>query len=518
MFQNLGNILGYVVPALILLGCCVFVHELGHLLGGRLVGIRAKVFSIGFGRAIIKKKIGDTVYQIAIIPFGGYCAFEGEDAAKERKGEKDEFFSASPWRRLVAVIMGPLFNLIFGILLFFIMNMSGYLTETNRIIIPQFFKDSGISVPAAKAGLADGDRIVAIDGKEITSFNDIMMNISLGDGKEVALTVDRNGEKKEIKVTPEKSASQSFYSIGVMPWGERVLVNDVTDKEPAASAGFKKMDEIKSADGKAIKDEDSLKAVIKANPGKIIKFEVVRSGKSITIEMTPRLKESFVIEEAESSLKLKTIRYDNFDTFKKSMKDGKVSIAGAKVLNLEMLRNASIITAGRAVEVITPEATIKGKIKYLQEGFAGITYSRAPELDLVKFPLGKSLSKAFVDPVDFIEKNLKSFGMLFSGKINVRENLSGPIMIAKLAGDTAHHRGISSFIVLMAKISIILMIMNLLPIPAVDGSYVIFFVWEGITKKPLSDKIMGYIQYAGFIFIMALSALVLLNDVVKLWF
>ncbi|HOF33350.1 MAG TPA: RIP metalloprotease RseP [Spirochaetota bacterium] len=518
MFQNLGNILGYVVPALILLGCCVFVHELGHLLGGRLVGIRAKVFSIGFGRAIIKKKIGDTVYQIAIIPFGGYCAFEGEDAAKERKGEKDEFFSASPWRRLVAVIMGPLFNLIFGILLFFIMNMSGYLTETNRIIIPQFFKDSGISVPAAKAGLADGDRIVAIDGKEITSFNDIMMNISLGDGKEVALTVDRNGEKKEIKVTPEKSASQSFYSIGVMPWGERVLVNDVTDKEPAASAGFKKMDEIKSADGKAIKDEDSLKAVIKANPGKIIKFEVVRSGKSIMIEMTPRLKESFVIEEAESNLKLKTIRYDNFDTFKKSMIDGKVSIEGNKVLNIEMLKNASIITAGRAVEVITPEATIKGKIKYLQEGFAGITYSRAPELDLVKFPLGKSLSKAFVDPVDFIEKNLKSFGMLFSGKINVRENLSGPIMIAKLAGDTAHHRGISSFIVLMAKISIILMIMNLLPIPAVDGSYVIFFVWEGITKKPLSDKIMGYIQYAGFIFIMALSALVLLNDVVKLWF
>nr|HPM33866.1 site-2 protease family protein [Spirochaetota bacterium] len=70
----------------------------------------------------------------------------------------------------------------------------------------------------------------------------------------------------------------------------------------------------------------------------------------------------------------------------------------------------------------------------------------------------------------------------------------------------------------MARISIILMIMNLLPIPAVDGSYVIFFVWEGITKKPLSDKIMGYIQYAGFIFIMAVSALVLLNDVVKLWF
>ena len=67
MFQNLGNILGYALPAVILLGCCVFVHELGHLLGGKLVGIKAKVFSIGFGKAIIKKKIGDTVYQIALI-------------------------------------------------------------------------------------------------------------------------------------------------------------------------------------------------------------------------------------------------------------------------------------------------------------------------------------------------------------------------------------------------------------------------------------------------------------------
>ena len=137
---------------------------------------------------------------------------------------------------------------------------------------------------------------------------------------------------------------------------------------------------------------------------------------------------------------------------------------------------------------------------------------------LVKFPFSRSLAKAFTDPADFISKNIRSLGMLFTGKLNVRENLSGPLMIGRIAGDTAKHRGIGPFIVLMAKISIILMIMNLLPIPAVDGSYVLFFLWEGITRRPISEKVMGYIQYAGFIFIIALSVLVVFNDIAKLFF
>src|SRR4030042_5933173 len=98
----------YILSAVILLGLCIFVHELGHLLGGKLVGIKAKVFSMGYGKGILKKKFGDTTYQITLIPFGGYCQFYGEDPSEERTGQGFEFLSAHPFKRIVTVAMGPI--------------------------------------------------------------------------------------------------------------------------------------------------------------------------------------------------------------------------------------------------------------------------------------------------------------------------------------------------------------------------------------------------------------------------
>jgi len=93
----------YIIAAVVLLGLCIFVHELGHLLGGRMVGIKAKIFSIGYGKGFFKKKFGDTTYQITLIPFGGYCQFYGENPTDERSGEGYEFLSAHPLRRIVTV-------------------------------------------------------------------------------------------------------------------------------------------------------------------------------------------------------------------------------------------------------------------------------------------------------------------------------------------------------------------------------------------------------------------------------
>jgi regulator of sigma E protease len=106
--------------------------------------------------------------------------------------------------------------------------------------------------------------------------------------------------------------------------------------------------------------------------------------------------------------------------------------------------------------------------------------------------------------------------MLFSGRLDVRENVSGPIRIAKIAGDVAYHRGIVAFILLMAKISIILMVMNLLPIPAVDGSHIIFYTIEAIRGKPLKESIMVRIQSAGILILIILGALVIFNDISQL--
>ena len=124
----------YIAAGIVLLGVCIFVHELGHLLGGMLVGIKAKTFSIGFGKGIIKKQIGDTTYQIAPIPLGGYCQFYGEDPSEERTGQGFEFLSAHPLRRIVTVAMGPLFNLFYPLLSGVIQPLSGEYAGRRRAL------------------------------------------------------------------------------------------------------------------------------------------------------------------------------------------------------------------------------------------------------------------------------------------------------------------------------------------------------------------------------------------------
>jgi regulator of sigma E protease len=131
---------------------------------------------------------------------------------------------------------------------------------------------------------------------------------------------------------------------------------------------------------------------------------------------------------------------------------------------------------------------------------------------VVNYWIADGFAQAIVEPFDFIVMNLKGLGMLISGKLDVRQNLSGPIRIAKIAGDTAHYRGLSAFIILMAKISIILMVMNLLPIPVVDGSFILFFLYEAIKGSPINQKVMEKIQFVGIVLLIMLGIFVIFND------
>jgi len=187
--------LTYIFGALVLLGMCIFIHELGHLLGGRMVGIKAKVFSLGYGKGFLKKKIGDTTYQVTLIPFGGYCQFYGEDPAEEKTGQGFEFLSAHPLKRIVTVAMGPFFNLVFGIILFYMMNIIGYSRESNQIIIPSEYTAGSYISPAYEAGMKSGDRILSISGKEVRAFADIQAEVFFSEGETIKFKVDRNGEE-----------------------------------------------------------------------------------------------------------------------------------------------------------------------------------------------------------------------------------------------------------------------------------------------------------------------------------
>ncbi len=508
-------ILTYILAAVILLGLCIFVHELGHLLGGRMVGIKARVFSIGYGRGFIKKKIGDTTYQLTLIPFGGYCQFYGEDPSEERKGESYEFLSAPPLRRVVTVIMGPLFNLFFGIILFFLMNMIGYNVETNKIYIPDYFTHGEYVSPAYSAGMRTGDAIVGIGAKKISSFQDIQNSVVFSEGRPAAIRVLREGRNMEFTVTPKRFAEKGYYTLGVMPYGERVLVVRSLENEAAHGAGVRQFDEVRALDGRPVETPAEFTEYIRSRAGRAIIMQVERGGKEMEISVTPRLRETLGIREFEDArfkgekIELST---DKLDLVKNGIARGTVKINGERVLSVEDLRRRVAKNGGRVVHLETAGGSYTGQISYEKFGFIGVETGIAPEMVPLRFDIGEGFVKSLVDPYDFIVMNIKGIGMLFAGELDVRQNLSGPIRIAKIAGDTAYYRGLSAFIILMAKISIILMVMNLLPIPAVDGSFIIFFTYEAIKGSPINQKVLEKIQFVGIALLIILGVFVIFND------
>ncbi len=510
----------YTLAIVILLGICIFIHELGHLLGGKMVGIKARVFSLGYGKGIIKRKWGDTTYQITAIPFGGYCSFYGEDATEEREGKEYEFLTASPWRRIVTVIMGPLFNLFLGIFIFFVMNLVGYNAKTNMIIIPEVLTKGKLISPAHQAGLKDKDIITEINGEKIYKFSDILSNVFFSEGKQLVVKYLRGGQEKETTISPIKMAGSEHYKIGVVPYGEKVLVAAVIKDSPAAQAGLKAIDEIKKINNLDIRNPEYFVDVIKSNAGKSVKLALMRGRKMMTLSVTPKQIDEIIIRtQIKSIVEPGAVKITNMEMVKLGLSLGNVELGGVKVSSMENLfKGIKILGEDYKTTFKLNGVKYEGYIQHKSFGQIGCQTVVSPQTKVVKYGLGLALVKAFKDPIDFLSINIKGIGMLISGKLNAMKNISGPIGIAKLAGDVAYYEGISAFIILIAKISIILMFMNLLPIPAVDGSYILFFIYEAIIGRPINQKVMEKIQLAGFSILILLMIFVVFNDIRKLVF
>ncbi len=509
----------YVVAGIFLLGVCIFVHELGHLLGGKMVGIKARVFSIGFGKAILKKTVGDTTYQIAPIPLGGYCQFYGEDPAEERSGKGYEFLTAAPWRRIVTVAMGPLFNLFFGILIFLVMNLVGYSKETNMVSIPDHLRQGKRVSPAYEAGIRTGDRIVSIGGKEIRSFPDIQTAVFFSEGVPTEVTVERDGRRIPFNVTPRLQEETGRHEIGVAPYGTRILVAGLVKGGPAASAGLREMDEIVSADGVALKNEAELTAYVGPRAGNAVTLEILRKGRALTIDVTPELNEEIVFNaDAAGGGTRESIPLAKTPALQGYLEKGHITVNGGKVGTFDALADEVRKSRGGRITLGIEDETYTGTARVNRVGRIGVYQAMAPDRVLVRYGPGGAVVQAVIEPYEFIALNLKALGMFFTGKLKVRENLSGPIRIVQIAGQVAYYKGIPDFILLMAKISIILMVMNLLPIPVVDGSQIVFFLVEMARGKPLSQKVMERIQTVGVALLIMLGAFVIVNDISMLPF
>lgn len=218
------------------LGIVVLVHELGHFLAAKLFGIKVEAFSIGWGKKLVGFKKGDTEYRLSMIPIGGYCKMSGEEAFQEALTEgkdyiepkdKNSYFSAAPWKRILVSFAGPLFNFIFAIIVLSVIWFVGFSVESsdNRIILTADYETSGefADMPAARVGMRTGDRIVYINDIPIRNFNEIFENIAVYPEEEITIVVERGGKEISFDITPQLNKTNGTGIIGINNWIDPVI-------------------------------------------------------------------------------------------------------------------------------------------------------------------------------------------------------------------------------------------------------------------------------------------------------
>ncbi|MCR4315938.1 MAG: RIP metalloprotease RseP [Planctomycetes bacterium] len=277
-------------------GLLIFVHELGHFLAAKSVGIRVEAFSIGFGQAIVSFTRGGTLYKIGWIPFGGYVKMKGENPDEPKTGDDDEFSSKKPWQRAIVIVAGVTMNAIFAFICFMIAFSVGILFPTNEVGFvsskmadstdEDLLPDAG---PAWEAGIRPHDVIVAVGGKEVETFNELSAAVAhTAPGESVEIKVKRGDGFETIIVTPIQSEELRLQQMGIAPLGSNVI-GAVQPGSPAAEAGIKAGDRVVEVNGSKTEYEADVRSMLRrvdAGAGETVSIVVERTENGETVKKT----------------------------------------------------------------------------------------------------------------------------------------------------------------------------------------------------------------------------------------
>jgi len=277
------------LSALILLGILIFVHELGHFLFAKLVNVKVLKFSLGFGPRIFGKKYGETEYLLSAVPLGGYVKMLGEEQGDEISDEEKTraFNFQSVWKRILIVLSGPVFNILFAALVFALIAVAGV-----PVPYPDIGKVSENS-PAAKAGLMTGDRVTAINSVSVRSWDEIESAISKNQGRALLFSVKRGERMVDLQVIPEKKSEKDIFGeqkdiwdIGISPL-LHPDIGEVTKGSPADKAGIQRGDRVVRIEGSSVETWEDMTSLIYNNPGKRMRFRIKRGGGFLDLTITP---------------------------------------------------------------------------------------------------------------------------------------------------------------------------------------------------------------------------------------
>jgi regulator of sigma E protease len=419
------------------LGVLIFVHELGHFLMARRIGVRVLTFSLGFGPKLFGFRRGDTEYCISAVPLGGYVKMAGENPDDVRTGASDEFLSKSKWQRFQVLVMGPVMNLALAVLVMAIVLYQGAPApafEQQAVIVGSATDQS----TGKAAGIQPGDRILSIDGKPVETWEQFYMEVMPKADRQISVVADRGGRTLEIKAVPAAMGRYTLGDLGLLP----VMHPQITSLQrdaPGFEAGLRPGDIVMAAGGERGVAHLRLVELIKASEGKPLPLVIVRNGVEQQITVTPRrLGELVMIGAQLSAFELRTVEPNPYEALKMSVEQN-------------------------------------------------WTWARL---------IGQTLVG------------------LFTRETSVKQ-LMGPVAIADLSG-TAAEQGWIQLFSLMAMISLNLGLLNLMPIPVLDGGHIAILALEGVSRRDFSMKVKEKMLLAGFVLLLMLMVTVIYNDLMRI--
>lgn len=541
----------YLPYTVLLLGVLIFVHEMGHFLLAKALGVKVLRFSIGFGPPILAFTRGDTEYRIAWFPLGGYVKMAGEQPYDELPPEEAKygFLAQAPWKRMLIVAAGPVFNLVFPVLVFFIvlLGLSEHPTSQVGSVEP--------GMPAAEAGIRPGDRIVSIEGQKIDLFEEISDQLKGRYDRPTVITVDRAGKQIALTLTPVRSTVNEPLSdpetrgqIGIRPFPLSPILG-VPAGSPAAAAGLKSFDRVVSIDGQPVRDERDLEKVAASAQGEL-EVEVLRdepldlpgiggtNPRIVRARLARQPGDGYAALGAESTATfIHTVMPDS-PAARAGLAQGDqlLSLNGAPVRSFTGLINALTeqikdqpftlawrTPAGEEKRRELQQARSHEKDQLGRESglldfgvrprYFGMEDVLTPETVKIRMSPGKALVKSLeIVPKD-IEKVATVLALMITGQVSM-DAMSGPVGLHMMTTKAAE-AGFDQFLSMMAIISINLGVVNLLPIPILDGFHLLAAAWEAIRRRPISMRAREIANWVGLVMLVSLIVRVFYNDLFK---